>query len=72
MAGEVPHPLDINYESLKAKLTHIKKEEEEHEVVHKYIEATGPSGWRNVQLLDLFRVDREGEVRVYSNNVVVM
>ena len=63
MAGEIPHPLDINYESLKAKLTHVKKEEEEYEIVQNYIKATGPS-WINVELMDLFKVDREGEVGV--------
>lgn len=61
-AAGMSHPLDINYENLKAKLVHIKKEEEEYKVVHKYIEATGHGGWRKVQLMDLFRVDREGEV----------
>ena len=62
VAGEMPHPLDVNYESLKAKLTHIKKEEEEFSVIEKYLAATGPS-WRHVEILDIFRVDREGEVR---------
>ena len=72
MAGEVPHPLDINYESLKAKLTHIKEEEEDYDVVQKYIQATGSGGWRKVKLLELFRVDREGEVRVYCSDVMMM
>ena len=65
VGGEIPHPLDSNYETLKARLTHIKKEEEEYEVVDKYIDATGPTCGK-VQLLDLFRVDREGEVRSHS------
>ncbi|CAI8044263.1 Protein mono-ADP-ribosyltransferase PARP3 [Geodia barretti] len=64
VAGEIPHPLDINYESLKAKLSHIKKEEDEYQVVHKYIKATAT--WRKVELLDVFRVDREGEGERFS------
>lgn len=52
------HPLDLNYQSLKAKLTHVKEEEEEYDIIQKYLAATG----RSVQILDVFRVDREGEV----------
>ena len=71
--GEIPHPLDLNYQSLKASLIHVKKEEEEYDIVKNYIDATTQGGWRNPpQLLDLFRVDRDGEVRVYSNDVIMM
>lgn len=59
--GEVPHPLDNHYESLKAELTHIKQEDEEYDVIQKYLTATAPS-WRNMELIDVFRVDREEEV----------
>lgn len=60
VAGEMPHPLDINYQSLNAKLTHIKQEEEDYDVIHKYLVATGHS---HMKILDVFRVDREGAVR---------
>ena len=63
VSGERPHPLDVNYESLKAGLSHVKEEEEEYDVIEKYLTATKPS-WRKAQLLDVFRVDREGEVSV--------
>ena len=57
----MPHPLDVNYQGLKATLTHLKKEEEEYDIIQQYLAATGPT-WHNVQILDVFRVDREGEV----------
>lgn len=60
VAGEAPHPLDVNYQSLNAKLTCVKQEEEDYDVIHKYLEATGHS---HMKILDVFRVDREGEVR---------
>ena len=42
----------------------MKKEEREREydVIKKYLSATAPM-WRNVELQDVWRVDREGEVR---------
>lgn len=60
VAGEVPHPLDVHYQSLNAKLTYIKQEEDDYDVIHKYLVATGHSC---MKILDVFRVDREGEVR---------
>ena len=69
----MPHPLDVNYESLKATLTHVKEEEEEFSIIERYLTATEPS-WRNVKILDIFRVDREGEVRGFprlGNNVIL-
>ena len=40
----------------------MKEEEPEYDIIQNYITATEPT-WRNVKLLDVFRVDREGEVR---------
>ena len=38
-----------------------EEEEDEYGVIQNYLSATRPS-WRNMELLDVFRVDREGEV----------
>ena len=62
-AGEVPHPLDVNYELLKAKLQHLDKSQEQYAVIEKYLRVTEPH-WRKLKILDVWEVDREGEVSV--------
>lgn len=62
-AGEVPHPLDVNYKLLKAKLQHLDKSQEQYAVIEKYLRVTEPH-WRKLKILDVWEVDREGEVSV--------
>ena len=62
----MPHPADINYGMLKAKLEYIDKEEEEFRIISKYVEATSSQS-RN-QLLDVWRVDRDGEGQRFSKH----
>lgn len=59
--GEVAHPLDTNYESLRADLTHLKKTDKEFTVLESYLSATQPQ-WRKLEILDVWKVDREGAV----------
>ena len=58
---EVPHPLDVNYELLKAELQHVDKGKEKFAMIEKYLKATEPQ-WRRLQILDVWEVNREGEV----------
>ena len=58
----MPHPLDVNYELLKAKLQHLDKSQEQYAVIEKYLRATEPH-WRklwkvNIQFC-LFRRPRD-------------
>ncbi|KAJ3046886.1 Poly [ADP-ribose] polymerase 3 [Rhizophlyctis rosea] len=52
------HPLDTNYISLKAKLSHIAPTSAVHKIINTYLEQTRCS---NVTLIDAWEVDREGE-----------
>ena len=58
---EVPHPLDVNYQSLKAELSHVDKKDEEFGVLEKYLRATEPQ-WRKLEILDVWKVDRDKAV----------
>ncbi len=62
---EVPHPFDVNYESLKADLVHLEKTCDEFAVLEKYLKATEPQ-WRKVEILDVWKMDREGAVSMSS------
>jgi poly [ADP-ribose] polymerase len=53
--------LDINYESLKCKLTLLDKNSEEFKIIDKYTDATKASFWKSVEILEVWRVDREEE-----------
>lgn len=59
--GAVPHPLDANYGQLKCKLEHVDETENDYKVIKKYIEATS-SQWHQMELTDLWRMDRDGSV----------
>ena len=59
----MPHPLDVNYELLKAKLQHLDKSQEQYAVIEKYLRATEPH-WRKLKILDMWEVNREEEVGV--------
>lgn len=65
-ANEVPHPLDLNYQSLKAELVHVKKTDDDYKIIKKYLDSTQPS-YQKLEILDIWRVDREGEVRHTPN-----
>ena len=59
----MPHPLDLNYELLKADLVHIDKKEREYDVIEKYLRATEPT-YRKLEIIDVWKVDRHGVVCV--------
>ncbi len=57
----MPHPLDLNYELLKAGLSHLDKRGDEFGVIQTYLKSTEPQ-WRKIEIQDVWAVDREGEV----------
>ena len=59
--NEVPHPLDVDYMSLKAKLEHVKTSDDDYKVINKYLNATMPS-YQKLEIIDVWRVDRDDEV----------
>ena len=61
VGGEVPHPFDVNYQSLNARLTHISPEESVYKTIKQYVDATG-STFRKLEILDVWEVDRQTEV----------
>jgi len=64
---EVPHPLDVNYELLKAELQHVDKGKEQFAMIEKYLKATEPQ-WRRLQILDVWEVNRVGEGDRFSQH----
>lgn len=55
-----PHPYDVNYELLKCKLTLVDKNSDEFKIIKTYTTNTACS-WRPVEILDVWRVERENE-----------
>ena len=62
---EVPHELDVQYETLHANLTHLNPKSHEYQVVSKYMTATSGQ-WRKIKLLDVWGVDRQGVVSIHK------
>ena len=58
----MPHPLDLNYELLKANLAVVERSSDEFKVIEKYLRATEP-GYTKLQIIDVWKVDRHGVVR---------
>ncbi len=63
----MPHPLDVDYVSLKAKLEHVKTSENDYKIIEKNLKATMPS-YQKLEIIDVWRVDREGEVHHTCNS----
>ena len=57
------HPLDVNYELLKAQLDHLDRTQPEFKTIERYLQSTQPV-WRKLEIMDVWSVNREGEVRV--------
>ena len=58
---EEPHPLDVKYGLLRAKLECLGAKDEDFKLIQKYVECTGSPG-EKARLQHVWRVDREGEV----------
>ena len=56
----MPHPLDLNYELLKADLSVVDRSSEEYKIIEKNLRSTG---YPHLHLIDVWRVDRNGVVR---------
>lgn len=63
----LPHPDDENYKKLNAVLEHVEPGSEEHDFIHKYIDATADSR-QKPKVLDIFRLDRKGEAERYKEH----
>lgn len=64
---EVPHPLDIDYELLKCELNLLDPKSKEYKVIDNYVKHTG-STYRQLKILNVWRVDREGEEERLSSH----
>ena len=62
----MPHPLDLNYELLKANLVLVDRSGDEFRIIEKYLRATEPY-YTKIQIMDVWKVDRQGVVRTISS-----
>jgi poly [ADP-ribose] polymerase len=67
--GEVPHPLDLNYELLKADLSVVDRSSDEYKVIERNLRSTSYS---NLNIIDVWRVDRNGVVRDETTSSTVL
>eukprot|EP00731_Ephydatia_muelleri_P003429 Em0001g3429a len=65
--GAVPHPLDVNYQSLNARLSHIAPTESVYNTIKQYVDATGPT-YKKLEILDVWEVDRQTEGERFSEH----
>lgn len=56
----MPHPLDLNYELLKADLSGVDRSSDEYKIIERNLQSTGYS---HLHIIDVWRVDRKGVVR---------
>ncbi|ESO95798.1 hypothetical protein LOTGIDRAFT_214893 [Lottia gigantea] len=57
--GEVPNPIDVNYEMLKCNLELLNPKSEEYKLIETYTNET--QGYRSVKLQHVWKCDREGD-----------
>lgn len=62
-AGLKPHPVDLNYERLNAKMTPIKSDSEEYNMIAKYIQN---GGGKDMKMVDCFNIARDGEAATFN------
>lgn len=61
-----PNPVDSNYENLKCTIDPIDQKEKEFKMINEYIQNT--SFGRSIKIIDLFKIERENEAKVYNPN----
>ena len=59
-----PHPMDLAYESLSAKLVHVKPGSEIFKQIERYTKLT--QGHRKCKVAEVFSVDRDGSSDRFS------
>mmetsp|Transcript_12215 Transcript_12215/g.29930 ORF Transcript_12215/g.29930 Transcript_12215/m.29930 type:complete len:269 (+) Transcript_12215:1-807(+) len=64
----VPHPFDAKYKSLDAKVELLPVESEEFKVIQTFFQATKAGHYRNLSLVDVYRVERSGECQRFHQN----
>ncbi|XP_059800531.1 protein mono-ADP-ribosyltransferase PARP3 isoform X2 [Hypanus sabinus] len=60
---EVPNPLDEDYNLLKCQLTHLSQTTNDFKMVKKYVDETGSS---HLKVVNVWRLDREGEAERFK------
>lgn len=60
----MPHPLDLNYEFLKADLSVVDRSSDEYKVIERNLRSTSYS---NLNIIDVWKVDRNGVVRYLAS-----
>ena len=65
----MPHELDVQYETLHANLELVNPKSHEYHVISKYMTATSQVG-RQIKLLDVWRVDRQGVVSHHQQQLI--
>ena len=61
-----PHPTDLNYDLLKCKLELVDKNSEEFKILNTYAHMT--KGGYNIEILNIWKVDRQGEDKRFSQH----
>lgn len=68
MIATVPHPVDQDYNSLRCRLTLLKKDDKTFKIIEKYLKATSENSYRKPKILNIWEVDRELEGERFSEN----
>lgn len=63
-----PHPLDVSFSTLDAKITPLDKSSAEYKLLSEYTANTGRSGWRQCTIEDIFVVDRNSEGKRFAQH----
>jgi poly [ADP-ribose] polymerase len=62
---KLPNPLDTNFLNLKIKMNYLDAASDEYKMIDQYIQA-GKSHYNNLQMVDCFKIEREGEATVFN------
>eukprot|EP01083_Nonionella_stella_P105801 304568_1 len=66
----IPHPIDVNYNSMNCDLDLVDKNSAEYQIIQKYLNNTSSgSGYRSVKsIVNVWRVERQGEDKRFAEH----
>ena len=61
-----PNPVDENYEALNCKVEPLEAKDKSYKMLEEYMKNT--SDGRNLKVMDIFKIEREGEAKIFNPN----
>ena len=61
----IPNPIDVNFDQLKIKMKTLDKSSDDFKMIEEYV-ANGKGCYNGLRIVDAFKIDRDGEDKIYN------